>query len=951
MDPPNGEKRGDRMKDLRLRLEGLEPKDARLPDMPGFSLADVRNKLWDWDRVVKGSHPVNCWYQRHCNFNIFVKDGVVLREEQAGNYPHPNDPKVPDCNPRGCQKGVCFSHRMYDPTRLKYPLKRIGGRGMGKWQRISWDQGLTEIADILIDILTTEGPQAIIDPAGTGVGGHESSTGSIVFFHSIGAVPGNTTGDDGDDHEGVAEAIGKVNVCDSADNWFYADIILVWGANPAYTQIAQYHYIAEARYNGTRVITIAPDYSSSAMHSDLWIPVNIGTDAALALGMAQVVIQDRLYKEDFVREQTDLPILVIEKTGKLLREADLKKGGRDDVYYFYDQGNNRIVEAPRKSLALDGAVPALEGQYEVKTLAGRVRVKPVMQLFKEKLDREYTPEQASEITGVPPDMIRRLALETAQARGVVNISTSNWGKFYHGNLIERSIFLLFALCGHMGRKGAGYNAFPHIGLDTAMGVFERTGDQILVTAAGADPRFVPWRRDGYTDEMILSEYAREVYASGTIQGSSLFYFIHGGLLEESERHNSWDPYLERPLKEYVDEAFEKGWQHVFPGRDDVPKVFLNYRGSFLRRARNTNRLIEELLPKLKLLVCMDIRMGATGLYSDYVLPTCGWYERTTLNWSGTPISPFIQVNDKAVEPLYETKTEWEIWVLLARKIAERARERGMLTYRDANGRERRLDQLEERLTFDGLYHEEDEEGMGRDMFVNASNAERIDWEELKARGFARYTGTGKAFRSIGNACDVVPDEPIIPLTHHTEKKQPYPTQTRRIHFYIDHDLFLELGEALPAHKDSPKAGGDYPLQLTGGHARWSINSVWVDDSLMLRLQRGEPLMFMSRNDAAARGIEDGDSVKAYNDVGSLRIQVAVTPAVRPGQVIVHHGWENHQFEDWRHFKSVMASPLNPIELAGGYYHIRPTIQNFYPGFSDRDSRVEVEKVEKPGSLA
>lgn len=932
------------MNNLKLELHGLTPRDARPPDVSEFCLADVQNKLWDWDRVVKGSHPVNCWYQRHCNFNIFVKDGIVLREEQAGNYPHPNDPKVPDCNPRGCQKGVCFSHRMYDPTRLKYPLKRIEGRGMGKWQRISWDRALTEIADILIDVLTTDGPETIIDPAGTGVGGHEASSGSVVFFNSIGATSGNTAGDDGDEHEGIAEAIGKVNVCDSADNWFYADIILIWGANPAYTQIAQNHYIAEARYNGTKVISITPDYSSSAIHTDLWIPVNIGTDAALALGMLQVVIRERLYREEFVREQTDLPILVNEKTGKLLREIDLKRGGRDDVYYVYDLGRSRMVEAPRKSLALDGIVPALVGEYEVDTLSGRVQVKTVMQLFKEKLDREYTPEQASVITGVPPDMIRRLALEIARAGGVVNISTSNWGKFYHGNLIERSIFLLFVLCGHIGRKGAGYNAFPHIGLDTAMGVFERTGDQILRTAAGADPRFIKWRQDGYTDEMILSEYAREIVASGTIQGSSLFYFIHGGILDESERHNSWDPYLKRPVKEYVNEAFEKGWQHVVPDRGKAPKVFLNYRGSFLRRARNTNRLLEDLLPKLKLLICMDIRMGSTALYSDYILPTCGWYERTTLNWSGTPISPFIQVNTKAVEPLYETKTEWEIWVLLARKISQRASERGVLGYRDARGKERRLDQLEDKLTFGGLYTEEDEEDMARDMFLNASNVERIDWEELKARGFACYTGIGKVFRSVGNACDVVPGEPIIPLTYHTEKKEPYPTQTRRIQFYIDHDWFLELGESLPTHKDSPKAGGDYPLQLTGGHARWSINSVWVDDSLMLRLQRGEPLMFMSSRDAAARQIQDGDRVEAHNDVGSLQIQVAVTPAVRPGQVIVHHGWENYQFQDWRHFKSVMASPLNPIELAGGYYHIRPTIQNFYPGFSDRDSRVEVVKV-------
>ena len=931
------------MGNLKLELAGLELRGNHPTDVEGYNPNDLRHTPLVWDRVVKSSHPVNCWYNRACNFHIFVKDGVVLREEQAANYPPPNDLTVPDCNPRGCQKGACFAHRMYDPTRLKYPLKRIGARGEGKWQRLSWDQALTEIADQLIDVLITDGPEVIVDPAGTGVAGHESATGATVFFDAIGAILGNTTGDDGDDHEGVAEAVGKVNICDSADNWFYADILLLWGGNPAYTHIAQHHYITEARYNGTKVIVISPDYNPSAMHADQWVPINIGTDTALSLAMMQVIIQEKIFNEAFVREQTDLPILVKESNGKLLREADLKRGGRDDVYYFHDLKSHKIVEAPRKSLALGNIVPALDGEYSVDTLAGKVKVKPVMQLLKEKVNREYTPEQSSQITGVPAEVIRQLAQEFAKAGGVVNITTANWGKFYHGNLIERSIFLLFALCGHIGRKGATYNAFPHIGLDTAIGGLERTGDQVILGAATADPRFAKWREDGYTDEMILYEYAHDAFAKGVMQGSSLFFLIHGGMVEQAQKHN-WDPYLKRPLKEYVDEAFQKGWQTVYPARGKDPKVILNYRGSFLRRGRNTNRLLEELLPKIKLLVTIDIRMGSTGLYSDYVLPTSGWYERTTLGYSGSPISPFVQVNDKAIEPLYESRTEWDIWVNLAKTIAKRAKERNIATFKDMQGKERRFDRLEDKVTFGGLYREDDEEALGRDMFMNSTNAERLDWEEFKKRGIASYTGIGRVFRSIGNSCDVVPGEPIVPLTWNTVKKEPYPTQTRRIQFYIDHDLFLELGEAFPTHKDSPKAGGNYPFQITGGHARWSIHSIWVDDALLLRLQRGEPIAFINEKDAAVRGIMDGDMAEAFNDIGSMQIQASVSPSVKPGQLIIYHAWENYQFVGWKHFKNVMPSPLNPIELAGGYYHIRPMTQNFYPGFSDRDSRVDLRKI-------
>ena len=85
-------------------------------------------------------------------------------------------------------------------------------------------------------------------------------------------------------------------------------------------------------------------------------------------------------------------------------------------------------------------------------------------------------------------------------------------------------------------------------------------------------------------------------------------------------------------------------------------------------------------------------------------------------------------------------------------------------------------------------------------------------------------------------------------------------------------------------------------------------------------------------------------VEVSNDVARFRIQAAVSPAVRPGQAIIYHAWENYQFAEWSHFKSVMASPMNPIELAGDYFQIRPITMSNYPGFSDRDTRVEVRKV-------
>jgi anaerobic selenocysteine-containing dehydrogenase len=467
---------------------------------------------------------------------------------------------------------------------------------------------------------------------------------------------------------------------------------------------------------------------------------------------------------------------------------------------------------------------------------------------------------------------------------------------------------------------------------------------MLQTAAGTDPRYPAWKEDGYTTEMILYEYAKQAVAAGSVGLTAMVHFVHGGLLELTDRHRGWDPYLKRPVSEYVDESLTKGWQVVVPPRQKEPRILFQIGGNVFRRGRGSNQLLETLQRKLKLIVTVDWRFSGTGLYSDYVLPACGWYERTSTSMLGSSQSPFIQVNDKAADPLYEALSDWAIFVRLARKLSERARERGVLTYKDKDGKERKLEKLEEIVTCGGIYTEDDEEGVARDAFLNTGNVEQIGWEEFKEQGIAAYTGLGTAIRSIGNACDLEVGEPLVPLTWHTQKKEPYPTLTRRLQFYIDHDWYLELDEHLPTHKDCPTAGGDYPLQVTGGHARWSIHSDWVDDSVILALQRGEPVAFISVTDAESREVRDGEFVELYNDVGNFRIQAVVSPAVRPGQVIIYHAWENYQFDGWRHFKSVMPSPLNPVELVGGYGHIRPDPVTCSPGPSDRGSRVEIMRV-------
>jgi len=908
---------------------------------PAFSGQRYRAR-WRWDSVAKGTHLLNCWYQRSCAYNVYVKDGAVAFEEPIGKYPRTNS-SVPDFNPRGCQKGACYAVNMNQPARVTHPLKRAGARGDGAWQQVSWDEALTDIADRILDVLARDGPEAVVfDGNATGLA---AAAAVHRFAYLLGAITLDLNTEVGDEQQGAAVTFGTPVACRSADDYFYSDVILIWGGNPAYTQIPNFHFFAEARYNGARVIAISPDYNASAVHADRWISVRPGTDAALALAMAQVVISEGLYDAAFVREQTDLPLLVRTDTHRFLRESDVKRGGKDDAFYVFDERAQRTVKAPARTLRLGKLVPALEGEYELQTLEGPVRVTPVFQLLKNRLDVECTPELASRLCDVHPSDIRELARDIARARAVSGVAGASLSKYYHGDLMMRAQILLFALCGQMGRKGAGYDTLPYLVIDGTMSVSSAAGFgrlDSLRAMAPLLPSYVAMRLKGLTNEMATFRLARKVASKGFVS-AVLFWYYHGGLREISGKSRQWDPYLRKDVDEYLADAVRQGWQSAPPATP--PKVLISSGGNPLRRVRGGHRLLQELLPKLDLLVSVDLRLSSTAMNADYVLPAASSYEKCDVNEWYTPLAPFAHVTNAAVEPPDEAKPEWEIMVLLAEKLQERARARGVAGYSDADGKRRRLKGFVRRLTFGNKFTAAGHEKVAEAIVGASKHLGISSWDDFKRKGFQRFAGLGSHPGNFGNAGDLRPDETFTPQTWRTQKKLPWPTLTRRIQFYIDHPLYMELGEELPVHKDPPKSGGDFPLVMTGGHNRHSIHGYFRTNPLTLELERGEPVMFMSAFDVIGRRIESHDLVRVYNDIGEFLIRVKISASVRPGQVIVYHAWENYQFQGGMGHRNVIPTPMNPVELAGGYGHIQHTPAILQPGHNDRDTRVEVAKVE------
>ncbi|MCZ7629153.1 MAG: molybdopterin-dependent oxidoreductase [Microthrixaceae bacterium] len=127
------------------------------------------------------------------------------------------------------------------------------------------------------------------------------------FAGLIGAITLDANGLVNDLPVGQHMTFGKFSSASSVDDNFHSEVLLLWHSNPGYTWIPYHHYITEARYRGTKVVAIAPDVNAASVAADTFVPIQPGTDAALALAMCKVVVDEGLADEAFMRSQTDLP--------------------------------------------------------------------------------------------------------------------------------------------------------------------------------------------------------------------------------------------------------------------------------------------------------------------------------------------------------------------------------------------------------------------------------------------------------------------------------------------------------------------------------------------------------------------------------------------------------------------------------------------------------------------
>lgn len=247
------------------------------------------------DGVVRGACPHDC--PDTCATLVTVEGGRAVRI--AGDPAHPVT--------RGflCAKVNRYLERTYHADRLVTPLRRVGGKGEGRFRPVSWDEALSEIAERLGGIAASaDGAQAILPYSYAGTMGLvQGASMDRRFFHRLGASKLARTICSEAGAVGMRMTLGA-GLGTDLEGVPESDFVLLWGTNTLTSNPHLWPFILEARARGAPVIAIDPIRTRTAEQCDEWLPIRPGTDAALALGMMHVLVTESLVDEDYVARYT-----------------------------------------------------------------------------------------------------------------------------------------------------------------------------------------------------------------------------------------------------------------------------------------------------------------------------------------------------------------------------------------------------------------------------------------------------------------------------------------------------------------------------------------------------------------------------------------------------------------------------------------------------------------------
>lgn len=754
------------------------------------------------EKIISSVCRSNCF--QCCRLNAHVRDGKLVKTTPA--------PYLDDIYTGNCLKGLSLVQRTYSPTRIKYPMRRVGERGEDKWERISWDEAISEIAEKFTAIQGKYGPKALAFDTGSGNYGLVHGIQGVVnrLANSIGCTKLNVCYDQATGYGSDRVIGGSVWLWGNEPRTMLdSKTIIVWGSNPVHSQPQNWRILMEAQKKGAKVITIDPIFSATANKSDEYISIVPGSDPMLALAMINYIIKNDLIDVDFMKKRTTAPFLVRKDNGKILRRSDFEpeiQPGEDD-YYVWDSIAGQPV-----LLKSGPADVAIEGTYSVQG----VEVDTTFTLLKNHV-AQYTLEKASELTKIPTGKIEYLV--RAYIDGPTTIYT-NYGidHYQNGHLWSFAAFIMASITGNIAKPGAGFT--------------------------------------GLYVQYIPINYASVYVTNGKMAYSGIPQTFFHNVVRE---------------------------QKLF-GEDYPIKGMFTMCSNSMSNWAQQNVWFSDILPNLEFIVVVDTEFTDIARYADIVLPAAFWFEVNDLRVSYN--NPYILIQEKAIEPLFESKPDAEIIAMIGRKMG--LGEFFPESYDDTVWIEKLLDS-------DTL----------RQM--------NITYDRLKKE---------KVIRGEGSA-----EKPFIRGEHY------FNTPSGRAQLYCENPLpRVDYGqdlsgiiekERLPYFKPPGEAWSEnplfekYPLVFIQEHSRFRSHTQWYNVP-MLRELDPEPLAKISREDAKTRGIRTGDIVEVFNDRGKAVLKAEVNDAIPTGVLTIPKGWQREQFIEGC-FQELTNTISDPMSINFAYF--------------------------------
>ena len=547
----------------------------------------------------------------------------------------------------------------------------------------------------------------------------------------------------------------------------HARMVVVWGMNWITTKMPDSHWLTEARLKGTRVVVIACEYSATASKADQAIIVRPGTTSALALGLVHVLLRDKLYDADYVRQWTDLPLLVRMDTLKYLRAEEvfgtppaplkltrvLRPGEPEPPpaaqremiapeklrlewgdYVWWDRASNSPKPLTRDMVGKNSTVgdALLEGAVEVKLANGKsVRCRPVFDLIREYVSH-FDPKTVEEMTWAPAHAVESLAREIARQPGTTLFAVGMGpNQFFNNDNKDRAIFLLAALTGNVGKVTGNVGSYA--------------GNYRVALFNGV-PQYI--NENPFDIEL---DHARPARLRQYWRPESAHYYNH-------EDH---------PLR--VGNKLLTGKTHI---PTPTKALWFANANSILGNVKWHYNTVINVLPRIELIAVQEWWWTASCEWADVVFGVDSWAELKHPDMTASVTNPFLQVFPRTpLKRIFRTMGDIEVLALVGEKLAELTGDKRFSDYWKFV-REGRTEVYLQRIL---------------DASTNTRGYRFSDLEARAKEGIPALMLSRTTPKVVGY--EQVTDS------------RPWYTKSGRLEFYREEDEFIEAGENLPVHRE------------------------------------------------------------------------------------------------------------------------------------------------------